>query len=151
MAAKAFNLAFYKQLLTEAHPRLPQTEEENEVLIQRVHDLQSRKHISPEERDFMDVLLALIEKFEEAHYALKASAPHDRLWELMRAHGVAPKDLYEVFGSKGTTSEVLRVKQQPRRWPNGSTCQPSCLSEAGPRSDTKRADAEGPALLPRTA
>jgi antitoxin component HigA of HigAB toxin-antitoxin module len=58
------------------------------------------------------VLLALIQKFEDEHYATRRTAAHEALLEMMRAHGVKPKDLYGIFGcSKGTTSEVLSGKR----------------------------------------
>jgi len=111
MAAKAFDLASYRQLLSEVHPQVPQTEAENERLIQTVRQLQDKKHLSPEERQLTALLLVLIENFEEAHYSTTKSKPHAILRELMRARDLKPKDLYDVFGSKGTTSEVLHGKR----------------------------------------
>jgi HTH-type transcriptional regulator / antitoxin HigA len=57
------------------------------------------------------MIVVLIENFEQEHYSTKAGAPDAILRELMRARGTQPKDLYNVFGSKGTTSEVLRGKR----------------------------------------
>jgi HTH-type transcriptional regulator/antitoxin HigA len=111
MAAKVFNLASYQHLLSEAHPRLPQTAEENEQLIQQVQDLQEKKRLSPEERALMALLLVLVEKFEDEHYSTTRAKPHTILRELMRVRDLKPKDLYVVFGSRGTTSEVLRGKR----------------------------------------
>jgi HTH-type transcriptional regulator/antitoxin HigA len=111
MAAKTFNLASYRHLLSEAHPRLPRTEPENEQLLELVQNLQQKPRLSPEEQALMEVLLVLIEKFEDAHYSTAKAEPHAILRELMRARELAPKDLYHVFGSKGTTSEVLCGKR----------------------------------------
>ena len=111
MAAKVFDLASYQHLLAEAHPQLPRTEAENERLIQMVSDLQEKTRLSPEERELMDVLLVLIEKFEDEHYSTVKARPHETLRELMRARDLKPKALYEIFGSKGTTSEILRGKR----------------------------------------
>jgi HTH-type transcriptional regulator/antitoxin HigA len=111
MAARVFDLSSYQQLLSEVHPQLPRTEAENERLIQMVSDLQEKPRLSPEERELMDLLLVLIEKFEDEHYSTAQVKPHETLRELMRARDLKPKDLYEVFGSKGTTSEVLRGKR----------------------------------------
>ncbi len=101
----------YQHLLSEAHPRLPHTESENEQLIERVRELQQHRRLSPEEQALMEVLLALIEKFEDEHYSTAQAPPHATLREMMRARDLKPKDLYHVFGSKGTTSEVLRGKR----------------------------------------
>ncbi len=111
MAAKVFDVTSYGHLLSETHPRVPQTPEDNERLIAMVKAIQRKKRLSPEESALMELLLVLIERFEDSHYSTKAAAPHDRLRELMRARDMKPKDLYDIFGSKGTTSEVLRGKR----------------------------------------
>lgn len=111
MAAKAFNLSSYQHLLSEVHPQLPQTAAENERLIQTVRALQEKRRLSPEEKALTNLLLVLIEKFEDDHYSTVKAKPHAVLRELMRARDLKPKDLYETFGSKGTTSEVLRGKR----------------------------------------
>jgi antitoxin component HigA of HigAB toxin-antitoxin module len=76
-----------------------------------VRELQDKGYLSPEEQALTAVLLALIEKFEDEHYSTSKAEPHAILRELMRARDLRPKDLYEVFGSKGTTSEVLHGKR----------------------------------------
>jgi HTH-type transcriptional regulator/antitoxin HigA len=111
MAAKAFDLASYCHLLSEVHPQVPQTEAENERLIEMVRELQDQECLSPEEQQLTALLLVLIENFEEAHSSTTKSKPHAILRELMRARDLKPKNLYEVFGSKGTTSEVLHGKR----------------------------------------
>jgi HTH-type transcriptional regulator / antitoxin HigA len=111
MTAKTFNLDSYTRLLSEEHPRLPHTSEENDRLIRRVRAIQDKECPSPEELELADVMLALIEAFEDAHYSTQKASPDAILRELMRARGLKPKDLYVVFGSKGTTSEVLRGKR----------------------------------------
>jgi HTH-type transcriptional regulator/antitoxin HigA len=111
MTVTTFDLTSYQHLLSEVHPRIPQTEAENEALIQIVRELQDKERLSPEEQELTALLLVLIEKFEDEHYSTSKAKPHAVLRELMRARDLRPKDLYEIFGSKGTTSEVLRGKR----------------------------------------
>jgi HTH-type transcriptional regulator / antitoxin HigA len=111
MAARAIDLVCYNHLLTEAHPTVPKTEKENQRLLAIVSDLLERRKLSVEENELLDLLLVAVEKFEDQHFATKRAAPHEVLREMMRARGVQPKDLYDIFGSKGTTSEVLRGKR----------------------------------------
>jgi|SRR5271157_4486323 len=111
MAAKAFDLASYQHLLCEVHPQVPQSEAENERLIQVLQNLQDKERPTPEEQQLTKVLLVLIERFEDEHYRRTKSKPDAILRELMRARDLKPKDIYGVFGSKGTTSEVLRGKR----------------------------------------
>jgi HTH-type transcriptional regulator/antitoxin HigA len=76
-----------------------------------VQAIQDKENPSPEELELAEVMLALIEAFEDAHYSTQKATPDAVLRELMRARGLKPKDLYVVFGSKGTTSEILRGKR----------------------------------------
>jgi HTH-type transcriptional regulator/antitoxin HigA len=110
-ASSVFDVESYSSLLSEAHPRVPRTKAENEQLIAIVAELQQKERLSPEEVALMELVLLLIEDFEEKHYSTKKAAPHDALREMMRSRGLKPKDVYEIFGSKGTTSEVLRGKR----------------------------------------
>lgn len=111
MAARSFDISNYTGLLSKTHPTVPHTEQENQRLIAIVGELTGGKELSPEEVELLEVLLALIQKFEDRHYATKRATPHEALLEMMREHDLSPKDLYEIFGSKGTTSEVLRGKR----------------------------------------
>jgi HTH-type transcriptional regulator/antitoxin HigA len=90
---------------------VPRSERENQRLIAIVNNLTEKDRLSLEEKELLELLLVLIQKFEDQHYATKQAAPHEVLLEMMRAHEVKPKDLYDIFGSKGTTSEVLRGKR----------------------------------------
>jgi HTH-type transcriptional regulator/antitoxin HigA len=113
MAARAIDLSAYAHLLSKVHPTVPHTEEDNERLIAIVEELDREGRVlSPEQKELLDLLLVLIQDFERARYAPKHPArPHSMVRELMRANNLKPKDMYEIFGSKGTTSEVLRGKR----------------------------------------
>jgi len=113
MAARAIDLSAYGHLLGQVHPTVPHTEEDNERLVAMVEELgQEGRILSPEQKELLELLLVLIQDFERAHYAPKRPArPHTMVRELMRANNLKPKDMHEIFGSKGTTSEVLRGKR----------------------------------------
>jgi HTH-type transcriptional regulator / antitoxin HigA len=111
MAAKAIDLAEYGQLLSQAHPARIESEEENERVLALVLELTRKTDLSAEEATLLELLLLLVEDFEERTYKLKESTPDQVLRELLRARGMAPKDLWDVFGSKGIVSEVLRGKR----------------------------------------
>jgi HTH-type transcriptional regulator/antitoxin HigA len=111
MAAKALDVAKYGELLREAYPTVPRTAVQNERLIEIVYRLDQKPSLSREEKELANLLTTLIEQFEERHYATSRATPDEVLRELMRARDMKPKDLYEVFGSRGTTSEVVRGKR----------------------------------------
>jgi len=111
VGAKAIDLAKYTDLLAQAHPRVIESEEENERVLALVRMLSRKRHRSFEEQELLKLLVRLIEDFEEQHYKLRGATPDQVLRELLRARGMKPKELWGVFGSKGITSEVLRGKR----------------------------------------
>lgn len=67
---------------------------------------------TPEEEKLLDLMVELIEKFEEEHYPIGPSTPLRMLKHVMEARDLKPKDLWPVFGSKGLTSDVLSGTRQ---------------------------------------
>ena len=60
----------------------------------------------------LDLLVRLIEDFEDRHYQLNASTPAGILRELMEARGLGQKDLVGVFGSPSRVSEAVNGKRE---------------------------------------
>lgn len=113
MTAKtAFNPQKYAKLLTKTLPKVIETEEENERMLSQVEPLFDKgDDLTPEEQVLLELMVKLIQDFEDGRYQLNASTPRGILLELMGARNVKPRDLWDVFGSKGTTSEVLSGKR----------------------------------------
>ena len=102
----------YSRLLARTLPRTISSEEENARMLAIVNRIMAKgeENVSPEESVLLDLLFTLIEKFEQEHYEIEvrgSATPVSILKELMEARGLQPNDLWEVFGSKGLTSEVL--------------------------------------------
>jgi len=88
------------------------TAQENERLISELEELDRRAdELTPEEREYAELLTVLIEAFEDAHYAVEGSTPDSRLRSLLEEHGLRQRDLLEVFGSRGIASEVVSGKR----------------------------------------
>ena len=105
------DLRQYGKLLSRVLPAVIETEKENERMLGELDKLMAKSHLSPAESKLFDLMVRLIEDFEEQHYQLNASTPHGILRELMEARGVNQRDLWELFGSKGTASEVVNGKR----------------------------------------
>lgn len=98
----------YGRLLARKLPAVVRTEEENERLIAELEQLDQRYDtLTPEQREYAELLTVLIEAFEDANYALEGSTPDSRLRSLMEEHGLRQRDLLDVFGSRGLASEVV--------------------------------------------
>ena len=110
--ASILNKEKYTQLLTETSPRVIDTEEEYERLLNEVSQIMvSGENMTTEEAEVLQLLAVLIEQYEDQHYKIKTATPIDILQELMLVRGLKQKDLLEVFGSKGITSEVINGKR----------------------------------------
>ena len=101
----------YVSLLVEFQPKVITTEEENERALAVVEKLMAVKNRTPEQNALLDLLVILIEKFEDEHYQLNASTPLSILLHLMEARDLKQSDLVGILGSKGVTSEVINGKR----------------------------------------
>jgi HTH-type transcriptional regulator/antitoxin HigA len=69
------------------------------------------KELSPEEAKLFNLMVKLIQDFEDKHYNLERHDPLHILKHFMEVRGAKPRDVRDVFGSKGITSEVLSGKR----------------------------------------
>jgi HTH-type transcriptional regulator/antitoxin HigA len=102
-----FNSDIYSHLLSQHQPRIIKTEEENEKFLETVEELLSRSHLTPEEDALLELLVKLIEDFEDKHYQLNSSTPRSRLLHLMEARGLEQADLVEILGSSEIVTKIM--------------------------------------------
>jgi HTH-type transcriptional regulator / antitoxin HigA len=102
-----FNSDIYSQLLSQHQPRIIKTEEENEKFLETVEELLSRSHLTTEEDALLELLVKLIEDFEDKHYQLNFSTPYSRLLHLMEARSLEQADLVEIFGSSDIVAKIM--------------------------------------------
>ncbi len=101
----------YGQLLRRTLPRVIRTAEECERLTNELMRLDDLEQPSPEEKELAELLTVLIEGYEERRYPIRTATPQQMLKHLMASRDLTQKDLWEVFGSKGITSEVFHGKR----------------------------------------
>lgn len=63
------------------------------------------------EADEMEVLVALVESYENKHYPIGPADPVEAIKFRMEQQGLAAKDLEPYIGSSGRVSEVLNRKR----------------------------------------
>lgn len=104
----------YGNLLVEYLPGVIRTEEENEKALELAGRLMKKgeRKRSPEEDRLLELLVTLIEDFEEKSYSMGESNPSVALRELMREHDLKQTDIADIFGSQGTVSQVLHGKRE---------------------------------------
>jgi len=108
---EAINARKYGRLLAKTLPRIIETDEENERLLSEVDKLMS-KDLTPEEGVLLDLMVKLIEDFEEKHYDFRATTPLHILNHFMEARKVQPKRLWPIIGSKSQTSDILSGRRE---------------------------------------
>ena len=111
--ALALDAKKYARLLRRALPAPLETEAEYERLLAEVKRLMDKgaEARSPEEDKLFDLLVTLIEQYEEKQYPMDPVKPHEMLHHLMAVRGLTHKDVWSLFGSKGVASEVLNGKR----------------------------------------
>jgi HTH-type transcriptional regulator/antitoxin HigA len=102
-----FNSDIYSQLLSQHQPRIIKTEEENDKFLEIVEELLSHSYLTPEEDTLLELLVKLIEDFEDKHYQLNSSTPYSRLLHLMEARDLEQADLVEILGSSEIVTKIM--------------------------------------------
>ena len=78
--------------------------------LKRIDELWGAKPNTPR-GDELDVLMLIVEKYEDEHYAIPASDPIEAIKFLMEQNSLSRKDLEPYIGTSGRVSEVLCRKR----------------------------------------
>ncbi len=73
--------------------------------------LRKGDNLMPEEDRLLDLLSALVERYEDETEDFPASPPHRILQFLMEQNDLQQVDLVKIFGSSGRVSEVVNGKR----------------------------------------
>ena len=103
-----FNPEKYKAVLSEYQPKLIKTEVENERALVMVEQLMNLPDRSPEQEEIYDLLVILIERFEQEFYKPnRETSSGSMLSFLMDQHDLMPIDLVPIFGSEEAVHDVI--------------------------------------------
>ncbi|MBE9235227.1 hypothetical protein IQ227_04005 [Anabaena aphanizomenioides LEGE 00250] len=106
-----FNPEKYKELLNAYLPRIIKNEAENEQALAIVEDLMHRER-SPEENELYQLLITLIEKFEQEYYQpVQQNNPLSLLLFLLEESGKTKANLQDFLGLEGVVDDILNGKQ----------------------------------------
>jgi HTH-type transcriptional regulator/antitoxin HigA len=78
--------------------------------LERIKELWGAKR-NTEKGDELDVLILLVEKYEEEHYPIPPSDPVEAIKFLMAQKILTRKDLEPYLGTRARVSEVLNKKR----------------------------------------
>ncbi|NJO99035.1 MAG: transcriptional regulator [Pleurocapsa sp. CRU_1_2] len=105
------NPSDYAQLLAKYQPKVIGNEAENDRAIELAQELEHKVNRSNEEDTILELLVTLIEKFEDENYPIPEGTPHSMLLHLMEASSIKQENLVDVIGSRGVVSEVVNGKR----------------------------------------
>ena len=78
--------------------------------LKRIEELWGTKTGTPK-GDELEILMLLVEKYEDEHFAIPASDPVEAIKFLMEQNNLSRKDLEPYIGASGRVSEVLNKKR----------------------------------------
>jgi HTH-type transcriptional regulator / antitoxin HigA len=108
-----FNRDRYIDLLAEYQPKLIKTEAENDRALAMVEKLMHLSSRTPEQQELYELLIVLIEKFEQEFYQPQPETnTRSMLSFLMEQRDIQPSDLVNIFGSTEAVADVLNGKAQ---------------------------------------
>jgi HTH-type transcriptional regulator / antitoxin HigA len=100
-----------KYALEVSSPAPITSERQHEEYLEVLDKLASKGNPTSEEEKYAEVLMTLIEAYEEEHHSIPEASPVEVLRALMEANDLRQKDLVSIFGSESIVSEVLHKKR----------------------------------------
>src|ERR1700687_1012062 len=105
-------IAVYGKYVLEVWSPTPITSaRQHEEYLSVLDKLASKENPTREEEKYAEVLMTLIEAYEEVHYSISDASPVEVLRALMDANDLRQKDLAPIFGTESIVSEVLHKKR----------------------------------------
>ncbi len=105
------NQQTYTDLLIQYQPKPIKTEQEYNRALTVVEGMMSCE-LTEAETALFELLVLLIEKYEESHYPMGESTPVATLESLMHEFDVEPTSLVGVFGSVDLVREVVNGQRK---------------------------------------
>jgi HTH-type transcriptional regulator / antitoxin HigA len=107
-----FNPETYASLLAMYKPKVIKNDEENEQIIELAEKLAHQPNRTSEESALYELLITLIEKYEDEQYPMGESKPLSMLIHLMEAKDLKQADLTGVIGSSEVVSEIINGERE---------------------------------------
>jgi HTH-type transcriptional regulator / antitoxin HigA len=108
-----FSRERYKDLLSEYQPKLIKSETENDQALAMIEKLMHLSSRTPEQQELYELLIVLIEKFEQDFYQPEQNNnPISMLLFLMEQRDMQSIDLVDIFGSISVVEDVMAGRVQ---------------------------------------
>jgi HTH-type transcriptional regulator/antitoxin HigA len=111
MGLKTVNPEKYGTLCAEVLPKIIESDEEFDRMVEKLEELTFKKNATREERTLADLLEKLIQDYDDKHYPLPEAKPHVMVQFLMEQKGLRQIDLVPVLGSRAQVSDLVNGKR----------------------------------------
>ena len=102
----------YARVLAKLLPRIITSNQEHARLLAEVENLMDKgEHRTAEEDAALELMVRLIQNYEEEHHPLPNPSPEEMLVYLMERRGLRQADLLPIFKSRGYISDVINGKR----------------------------------------
>jgi HTH-type transcriptional regulator/antitoxin HigA len=102
----------YARVLEKVLPRIITSNQEHARLLAEVENRMDKgEHRTAEEDAALELMVRLIQNYEEEHHPLPNPSPEEMLVYLMERRGLKQADLLPIFKSRGYISDVINGKR----------------------------------------
>jgi HTH-type transcriptional regulator/antitoxin HigA len=102
----------YARVLAKLLPRIITSNQEHARLLAEVENLMDKgEHRTAEDDAALELMVRLIQNYEEEHHPLPNPSPEEMLVYLMERRGLKQADLLPIFKSRGYISDVINGKR----------------------------------------
>jgi len=108
-------LANPTEMIRQGAPHLIHSDEELAKYTEALFELTAKSRPTAEEKEAIELLTLLIERYEAQRYPVPDAGPVEVLRFLLRQNGLSQRDLAAELGSESTVSLVLSGKRRLTR------------------------------------
>jgi HTH-type transcriptional regulator/antitoxin HigA len=105
-------LANPEKMIERGAPHVIRSEEQLDAYTKALYRLTAEALPTRAQREAIDLLTLLIERYEMEHYSLPKASPADVLRFLLDQHGLKQRDIARELGGESVVSEVLSGKRK---------------------------------------
>ncbi|MBZ5623734.1 MAG: helix-turn-helix domain-containing protein [Acidobacteriia bacterium] len=101
----------YGKLLLKTLPKVIESDEEFDRMAELLEELDFKRNATAEEEALAELLAKLIEAYDDEHYPMPPSPPHEMVQFLMEQRGLKQADLVPVIGTRAQVSALVNGKR----------------------------------------
>jgi len=105
------NPAKYGKLCANVIPKIIESDEEFDRLVEKMEALDRKEDSTPEEDALSGLLMKLIQDYDDKYYPVPDSKPHEIVRHLMEQRGLKQADLVPLIGSRSQVSDMVTGKR----------------------------------------